>query len=146
MQARLRPEEAFAWASLAECHRQEGDLEAALEEIRTARRLDGSALAFRVAEARILRLSGRPRDALELLLAAGEPMWSDPIAVEEVALGWAALGEPRRAALAWETCHRQHPHHLEALRRAAQAWRDAGDPVRAQVLEREAGVASISQR
>jgi tetratricopeptide (TPR) repeat protein len=137
----LRPEEAFAWASLAECHRQEGNLEAALREIRAARRLDRAAAAFRVAEARLLRLSGRPRDAIELLLAAGEPAWSEPSAVEEVALGWKALGEPGRAALAWEACQRRHPHHTAALRRAAQAWREAGDPVRAQLLEREAAVA-----
>ena len=136
----LNPEEALAHASLAECLRQEGDLDGALAAVRAARRLDPTSLSCRVLEARLLRLAGRPREGLELLLAAGEPRWSDPMAVEEVALGWTALGEGPRAAAAWEACHRHHPGHVEALRRAAEAWRSAGDPVRAKVLEDEASL------
>lgn len=136
----IRPEEALAHASLAECLRQEGELEAALTSVRTARRLDPSSLSCRVLEARLLRLAGRPREGLELLLAVGEARWSDPTAVEEVALGWMALGEGSRAAAAWEACHRHHPAHVQALRRAAEAWRSAGDPVRAKVLEDEASL------
>lgn len=94
-------------------------------------------MSFRVVEARLLRLAQRPREGLEILLAAGEAQWSDPGVVEEVALGWMALGEPTRAAEAWEASHRRHPENVAALDRAAEAWRQAGDPVRASVLEEE---------
>lgn len=138
----LRPDEPFAYATLAEIERQSGDHDAALESIRVARRLQPASLPLRVAEARLLRLAGRPREGLELLLAGGEAEWSDPMAIEETALGWSAVGEPARAAEAWDRCLLRNPSHPTARQRAAEAWRAAGDPVRASVIEREAAPSS----
>lgn len=133
----LRPDEPFAHATLAEIQRQAGDHDSALRSIRIARRLQPGSLPFRVAEARLLRIAGQPRQGLELLLAGGEAEWSDPMAIEETALGWSAIGQPARAADAWERCLLRHPGHPTARRRAAEAWREAGDPIRASVIERE---------
>ncbi|MFO0874733.1 MAG: tetratricopeptide repeat protein [Phycisphaerales bacterium] len=138
----LRPDEPYALASRAEIARQRGDFEDALRDVRAARRAAGEDVAFRVAEARILRQSGHARDGLELLLALGEPRWRERDVVEEVALGFAAIGEPARAAQAWEAAHRARPKDWTLALRCADMWLLADDPVRADVWLGEAEVAA----
>ena len=50
--------EPWGWAGLAECHRQDGDWDRALEAIRSARERAPESTGFRVSEARILREAG----------------------------------------------------------------------------------------
>lgn len=133
----LRPDEAMALAGLAEIARREGRLDEALERIRAARRLVPESIAVRHAEARLLRLAGRPREGLELMLAAGEAVWSAPSFVEEVALSWRAIGQPDRAAQALELAHRREPARWQLGLLAAEAWLDAGDRVRADLVLRD---------
>ncbi len=133
----LRPEEAMALAGLAEIARREGRLDDALAQIRAARRLLPESAVVRHAEARLLRLSGRPREGLELMLAAGEGTWSAPAFVEEVALSWRAIGQPDRAAQALERAHRRKPNRWQLGLLAAEAWLDAGDRVRADLVLRD---------
>lgn len=138
----IRPDDAIALASRAEIARQRGELDAALVDVRAARRQDPGNVALRVSEARILRQSNRPRDGLELLLALGAERWRERDAIEEVALGFAAIGEPRRAAEAWESARRARPRDWVLAFRAAESWFAADDPVRADGWLREAEMAA----
>ena len=130
----LDPDEAYAHASLAELALNRADSEAAVGHITKARRIDPGNLTLRLQEARIHRRTGEPGRGLELLVALDEPTRAQEAIAAEIAECYLRLGEPRKAAEAWELCYRLRPRHPGAWRaavRAAEARITAGDRDRA---------------
>jgi tetratricopeptide (TPR) repeat protein len=127
----LDPSEPWGWAGLAETHRQDGNHDTALTAIRTARAAAPSSSGFRVAEARILRESGRGREAAMLLFAVQPDERATRTITEELAAACTQIGDHRRAAIAWEALHARNPDDLGAMTEAAMAWIRAEDDLRA---------------
>lgn len=126
----LDPDEPMVHASLAGIALTEEDHEAALTAVREARSIDGDNLGLRVMEARVLREAGRPRDAVELLIALPERERGTEVVAAELAEGFLAAGEPMRAAACWQLCFQTSPHAPRAWRWAASAGHcclDAGE-------------------
>ncbi len=126
----LDPDEAFAYASLASIALAEADREGAIRHIEAARAIDGDSLAIRLQEARIRRRCDQPRRGLELLLGLDDQTRAQEAVAAEIAECYARLGEPAKAAAAWEHRFLNNPHHSTAWRaavRAAQAYLAAGD-------------------
>ncbi len=127
----LDPDEPFAAASRAAIALERGDCAAALGHIIEARAIDGASLALRVAEARIHRRCDEPRRALELLVTLGGRERSDGAVSSEISASYRDLGEPAKAAEAWEHRFFRHPGAWRAALRAAEAWWEAGERERA---------------
>ena len=130
----LDPDEAYAHASMAELALQRADPEAAVGHITMARRIDPGNLTLRLQEARIHRRTGEPDRGLELLVALDEPTRAQEVIAAEIAECYLRLGQPRKAAAAWELRYRLHSRHPAAWRAAvgaAQARLAAGDRDRA---------------
>lgn len=123
--------EPWGWAGLAESHRQDGAFEDALKSIRTARSVAPEMVGFRVAEARILRESGRPRDAAMLLFAIDPEQRATRLVTPELAAACRMMEDHRREAEAWEALHARNPDDLDAMTEVAAAWIRAGDQARA---------------
>jgi len=137
----LDPDEAYAHASLAELAVNRADREAAVGHITQARRIDPGNLTLRLQEARIHRRTGDPGRGLELLVALDERTRAQEAIAAEIAECYLALGEPGKAAEAWELCYRLRPRHPDAWRaavRAAEARFAAGDRDRALWLYEQA--------
>ncbi|MHC4415926.1 MAG: tetratricopeptide repeat protein [Planctomycetota bacterium] len=125
----LDPDEAFAHASLATLALEENDHGKAIEHIEEARRIAPRTLALRIQEAKVRRLCGQPRWALELLVTLGEQPRAEEAVAHEIAECYRILGEPAKAAEAW--AHRYHRRQGRATAwraavRAAEALLEAG--------------------
>lgn len=99
--ARIRPQDAFVRAAVAECLLTDDDLEGARRMVDEAVALDGDAWAIRVRRASIYRRAGDPKVAVESLLALDAETRSQPAVVEELVAGWIAMDSPIRAAETW---------------------------------------------
>ena len=137
----LDPDEAYAHASLAELALKRADPEAAVGHITLARRIDPGNLTLRLQEARIHRRAGEPGRGVELLVALDQSTRAQEAIAAEIAECYLQLGEPRKAAQAWELLYRLRPRHPAAWRaavRAAEARIAAGDRERARWLYEQA--------
>ncbi|MEE2681548.1 MAG: tetratricopeptide repeat protein [Planctomycetota bacterium] len=128
----IAPDEPWAWAGRAECHRQLRSFDEALEAIRTARarsvaRGTESGFPFRVAEGRILREAGQPRRAAELLFAVDSTEHTRE-STSELAAACTAIEEHQRAAEAWERFHHRNQGDVDSMVEAARCWIRAGEP------------------
>ena len=123
----IDPQEPWGWAGLAEAYRQQGDTERALLSIRRARAIAPATLAFRVSEARLLRLSGDASAAAQLLFALDERDRVNRTVIVELAAACSVLAHHDRAAQAWELLHAHNPEDLDAILEIAGHWADAGD-------------------
>ena len=124
----IDPREPWGWAGLAEAHRQSGASEAALESIRSARARAPENTGFRISEARILRESGRAREAAQLLFAIDPSRRATPAITAELCAACTLIGEHRRAAEAWSALHARSPDNHMAATSAAVAWIRSGEP------------------
>ncbi len=123
----LDPDEAFAHASLATVALEEDDQAGAIAHIEEARRIDPHALALRVQEAKIRRRCNQPRRALELLVTlVDEPRAQEGVA-HEIAECYLLLGEPLKAAEAWQHRYRRRPNDWRSAVRAGEALLKAGE-------------------
>ena len=130
----LDPDEAFAYASLASIALAEADRDGAIRHIEAARAIDADSLAIRLQAARIRRRCDQPKRGLELLLGLDDKTRAQEAVAAEIAACYARLGEPAKAAAAWEHRFWTHPHHPTAWRaavRAAHVYLAAGDIDRA---------------
>jgi tetratricopeptide (TPR) repeat protein len=142
----IDPSEPFALATLAEIERQAGNVEAAFERARAAREASdaANALTFRVMEARIHRLSGDARAAVNLLAPLDEMQRAEAGVVEELAAAWSALGEHDRAIEAW--AHRfQITSDAAAALAVAQLCVEQEDTAAARRWHDRAAVAGAAQ-
>ncbi len=138
----LDPEEPFAFASRAAIALERGDCPGALRQVLEARRIDGANLAIRVQQARIHRRCDEPRRALELLVTLGDRERSEAAVTGEISAGFRDLGEPVKAAEAWEHRLLRHPAAWRAALGAAEAWLEAGERERARIYLRKARLAA----
>ncbi len=134
----LDPDEAFAHASLAAVALQANDPHKAIEHIEEARRIKPHTLALRVQEAKIRRLCDQPQRGLELLLGLADPTRAREAVSYEIAECYRKLGEPARAASAWEHRFRLYPGEWAAAVKAAEAHLEAGHPAEARLWYQEA--------
>ncbi len=119
---KIDPSEAWGYACLAEIDLAEKHTSMALDHIRKAREIDPDQKAFRITEAKVLRRSGKPRDALELLLALPEAETVAEAPTFELATSYEMIGRPDKAAEAWERCYRSNPSGWRAACEAAEAF------------------------
>ena len=138
---RAMPESPDPKAALADLAMRQGDGAAARAKIAEARALAPASVELRLADARMRRLGGAPREALELLLPLDPPVRRDPGVAEELAAAQAALGDFRGAAVTLDESAAAAPNDWRRSLRAASAWMQAGDPVRATISADAAAVA-----
>ncbi|MAC18814.1 MAG: hypothetical protein CMJ23_03875 [Phycisphaerae bacterium] len=128
--ARVRADDAFVQAALAEAALSANDPAAARTAIEEALRLDGGSWPIRVRRASILRRTGDPRAAVESLLAIGTEARAEQAVIEELVAGWLALERPDRAAAEWAAFARSQRDHpgvtFEASLEAARLHAIAG--------------------
>jgi tetratricopeptide (TPR) repeat protein len=125
------PEAADPKAALADLAMRAGDLDAALRKVAEARALDPGSEGLRLADARMRRLAGRPRESLELLMPLDPPVRRQPGFADEIAEATAALGDVRSAAVILEESALAAPADAGRALRVARAWTRAGDPIKA---------------
>lgn len=122
------PNEAYAHASLATIALEEDDQVQAIEHIEEARRIAPNDLTIRVQEARVRRLCDQPRRALELLVLLTEQERAEEAVASQIASCYRLLGQPAKAAQAWQHRYQLRPDAWRAAARAAQAYLDAKQP------------------
>jgi predicted Zn-dependent protease len=128
-------------AALADLAMRAGDLDGALRKVAEARAIDPRSDGLRLADARMRRLAGRPRESLELLMPLDPPVRRQPGFAEELAEANAALGNPRAAAELLEESALAAPADAGRALRVARAWMRAGDPVKAAIWADSAALA-----
>lgn len=115
------PDQSHALASLALACQSQGKNDIAAEMASKALAIAGDQVAVRIVIARVYRLSGREREALELLLALPDDVRGQESAASEIAFCWQAIGQPLNAAQAWADCFRANAYKVDAWRYALQA-------------------------
>ena len=76
---------------------------------------------FRAQQAKIHRHRNEPRQALELLIGLDEQNRAQEAVAFEIAAAYDALGDPAKAAAAWELCWRANPRGSKAYLAAVRA-------------------------
>lgn len=133
--ARLDPELAEAWASLAAIALDENRPAMVAQYIERARALDPDSVYYRVLEARGLRRQGEAEMAASLLYAIPEAQRNaDPTVLAELALCMGMLGEPERAAEMYIAAANAAPQNAEIAYEAALWLSRAGRPDEARAL------------
>ena len=95
---------AIAHASIASVFLERNQGGKALASIKRARELDPDDLGIRSRHALILRRTGNPQQAVELLVALPEKVRAQEYITAEIAAGYEQLGKYRMAAQAWAYC------------------------------------------
>jgi tetratricopeptide (TPR) repeat protein len=135
------PDEPLAHVSLANLRLKQRRYDEALAAVREAREIDPAETSFRLLEATILRQSGRPRAALELLVPLDAEQRARHTVAREIAACYIDLGQPREAARVWGFAYQSNPGHEDAwlaALRAGEAMLDAGEIDTARMWLREA--------
>jgi tetratricopeptide (TPR) repeat protein len=138
---RAMPESPDPKAALADLELRGGDPQAARIKIAQARALAPTSIELRIADARMRRMAGAPRESLELLLALDPPVRREPACAQEIAAAYVALGQVREAAGTLDDSAAAAPNDWKRALRAASAWMQAGDQVRAMISADAAGLA-----
>ena len=126
---RAMPESPDPKAALADLELRNGDPNAARIKIAQARALAPTSIELRIADARMRRMAGAPRESLELLLALDAPLRRQPACAQEIAAAYFALGQAREAAGTLDESASAAPNDWKRSLRAATAWMQAGDQV-----------------
>ncbi|MEI6475417.1 MAG: hypothetical protein WCO75_08485 [Planctomycetota bacterium] len=138
---RAMPESPDPKAALADLELRSGDANAARIKISQARALAPTSIELRIADARMRRMAGAPRESLELLLALDAPLRREPACAQEIAAAYMALGQAREAAGTLDESAAAAPNDWKRSLRAASAWMQAGDQVKAMISADAAGIA-----
>ncbi|MFW5653073.1 MAG: tetratricopeptide repeat protein, partial [Planctomycetota bacterium] len=104
-----------AWGTLTQIALMENNPEMAQQYVDRARQLKPGFLLWKIEEAKIKRRLNEPQTALELLQALPLSERQHPLVVEQVALCWAMMNEPEKAAEV----------HVELLNRDPSQWTSA---------------------
>ena len=118
----IDPNEAYAHASLAIIALEQDEKVKAIEHIDEARQIDPNDLSLRVQEARVRRLCDQPRRALELLVLLTEQERAEEAIASEIASCYRLLGQPAKAAQAWQHRYQLRPEAWQAAANAADAY------------------------
>ncbi len=123
-----------AWGNLGELALIENRPEMALQHVRKARELDPEYLHWRLVEARALRRLNRAEEALTLLNALSDPVERySPEVVDELALCWALMGRPEKAAEEYIAWANENPEIALPPAKAAEYFHKAGDESKARL-------------
>jgi len=117
----IDPDEPIAHATLAMIELEQGNHAAALERIVEARRISPDDVGLRAQHAKVLRKSGHPNDALQLLLGLSELEQAPEMVAAELAASFEAINQPAKAAAAWELAYRANAKLPTAWRMAVKA-------------------------
>lgn len=129
--ARLDEDRAVAWGTLAEIALRDGNNNIALQHIARARRLEPRVTLWRLVEARALKRTARPEEALALLTPLDESERQDPAVARAIAECYGLLNKPAESAAALETARAAHPDDATLALDTALAFERAGDVKRA---------------
>lgn len=129
--ARLDEERAVTWGTLADIALREGNNNIALQHIAKARKLEPRVTLWRLVEARALRRTARPEEALALLTPLDNSEKQDPVVARAIAECYGLLGKPAEAAAALDVARLAHPEDGSLALDAALAFERAGDRKRA---------------
>ncbi len=148
----ILPNEPTTVASLALVEFHTGNSERALELAAQACALRPDDYGLRIIQARIVRVSGDPARAIELLSSLPSYLGAYSTYAGELGESWLALDRPLDAAAAWITCYQAAPTAPEAWRTAlhvARALDAAGDEAGAAewsaVSTRRGGEAAVAE-
>ncbi len=136
--ARLDPEQAIAWGTLAEISLRENQLDLALQHIEKARALEPGAATWRLIESRALTRMGEPEKAVQLLITLEEgERFSGPV-LRQIGQCYGMLSRPADAAAVYSRASDAHPQDGPLAREAADWAKRAGDEKTAARLEARA--------
>lgn len=139
------PDEPLAHASLAMIALDRKEFDAALTHMMKAREIQPGDLGIRVQHAKVLRISGQPQRALELLVGLAEADRTKEFVAYELAASYTALNRHPDAAGVWVQV--QHadvaaPQAWLAAVRAGECWVRAGNLEEAAACLRQAQLAA----
>ncbi len=129
--ARLRPETAAAWGTLAEIALRENKPTIALQHIDKARELEPRVTVWRLIEARALKRDNKPEEALKLLIGLEESQQMEPGVMPLMAECFGMLGRPADAAEMYVRAADRQPGDGQVQMDAALWLERAGDMHRA---------------
>jgi len=139
--AKLDPDLATAWGSLAAIALDENKLTIADQHIAKARNLDPDNLAWRVIKAQVLRRSNKPEDAVALLNALPRDVRADnPGVLLELAQSYGLLKQPDNAAGIYIDAAELQPDTAEYSYQAALWLQRAGKIDRAITYAQQAAM------
>lgn len=129
--AKIDENVAIAWGTLAEIALQEGSNNIALQHIAKARQLEPRVTVWRLVEARALKRTAKPDEALALLTPLDDTEKQDPAVARVIAECLGMLNRPEEAAAALEVSRVAHSDDGVLTLDTAAAFERAGDKKRA---------------
>jgi tetratricopeptide (TPR) repeat protein len=126
----IDPDEPIAYASLAMIALDLNQFGEALQHMAQARQRNPSDIGLRAQEARVHRVSGDPKRAIELLAGLNDQQRAGELVTFEIASSYSQLGDHLAAARAWQQCYQAYPTASRAWLaavRTGQSLVDAGE-------------------
>lgn len=129
--AKIDENRAVTWGTLAEIALREGKNSIALQHIAKARQIEPRVTLWRLVEARALKRTAKPDEALALLTPLDDSEKQEPAVARVIAECYGMLNKPIEAADALETSRKAHTDDAALTLETAIAFERAGDKVRA---------------
>lgn len=137
--AKLNEERAIIWGTLGDIAMRENNANLAIQHAARARTLDPSNVVYRLIEARALNRTGKPEEALELLVAVPDADRRLPEIMRLMADSYGMLKRPRDAALLYAAASDNSPDNKDLAEQAAEWFERAGDAEKAAQYRDRAG-------
>lgn len=129
--AKIDENRAVTWGTLAEIALREGKNNIALQHIAKARQIEPRVTLWRLVEARALKRTAKPDEALALLTPLDASEKQEPAVARVIAECYGMLNRHAEAAEALETSRKAHTDDAALTLETAIAFERAGDKVRA---------------
>lgn len=136
--AKLKPDAAIIWGSMAEIAYRQNKLTLAEQHARKARELEPRVTLWRLIEARALKREGKPEEALQLLVGLDEAALREPGVDLLQAECYGMLNRPQDAAAVYLAELKIDPANPGATMQAAIWLEKAGDLAKAKDLAQRA--------
>ncbi|MBY0261805.1 MAG: hypothetical protein K2Q20_05650 [Phycisphaerales bacterium] len=117
--AKLKPDLAEAWGTMAELAVQQNRLGLAEQHLQKARLLQPEVARWRIVEARVANRQGKPEQAAQLMLALDEKTRNSKEVLSLLGESFGLLGRPEDAAKAWGGATKVYPTDAEVFYQAA---------------------------
>lgn len=118
--ARLDPNLAAAWGSLADVAMRQNNLSLALQHVAKARKLEPESVAWRLIECRALARSGDPAKGVELLVTLDDSLRFQPPVLQQIAECYGLLSRPGDAAAVFSKAADSNPADASLAMQAAE--------------------------
>lgn len=141
--AKLNPEAAIVWGSLAEISLRQNKLTLAVQHAKRARELEPRVTVWRLIEARALKREGRPEEALGLLVGLDEAAKREPGVDLLQAECYGMMGRPGDAAAVYLTKLKADGSDGVSTLQAAIWLEKAGDMKQARELAQRAEMLAV---